>query len=141
MAEHHVSFEVSAPPAEVFAYVSELANLTEWDSSVRSVELAHDTGPALGRRFDVVVGFYGRELEAVYEINRFDCDSAIGWSIDGKATGTAAITLTETAARGTRVDHRLRINLKGFARLLDRGLGVALEGIGENIERGLTRRF
>ena len=140
MAEHHVSFEVSAPPAEVFAYISELSNLSEWDSSVRSVELAHDTGPALGRRFDVVVGFYGRELEAVYEINRFEADAAVGWSIEGKASGTAAITLTETAV-GTRVDHRLRINLKGFARLLDRGLGVALEGISENIERGLTRRF
>ena len=135
-----MSFEVSAPPAEVFAYISELSNLSEWDSSVRSVELAHDTGPALGRRFDVVVGFYGRELEAVYEINRFEADAAVGWSIEGKASGTAAITLTETAV-GTRVDHRLRINLKGFARLLDRGLGVALEGIGENIERGLTRRF
>ena len=140
MAEHTTSFEVAASPADVFAYVSDLRNLPEWDSSVRSIELVADTGPALGRRFDVVVGFYGRELEAVYEIERFDCDNTIGWSITGKVAGATTITVTATAT-GTRIEHRLRINLKGVARLLDRGLGVALEGIADNIEHGLSRRF
>ena len=55
MAEHRTTFEVDAAPAEVFAYVADLANLADWDSSVRSVELTSDTGPAVGRRFDVVI--------------------------------------------------------------------------------------
>ena len=31
--------------------------------------------------------------------------------------------------------------MSGLARLLDRGLNVALEGIGENAEQGLQRQF
>ncbi|MEO0493302.1 MAG: SRPBCC family protein [Actinomycetota bacterium] len=140
MAEHRVTFEVTASPHDVFAFVSDLANLPDWDSSVRSATAAADTGPALGRSFDVLVGFYGRELETVCEIDRFDADTLVGWTITGKANGSVRVTLRPTES-GTEVDHHLRVNLTGLARLLDRGLGVALEGIGENVERGLTRRF
>ncbi|MEM8707561.1 MAG: SRPBCC family protein [Actinomycetota bacterium] len=140
MAEHRTTFDVAATPAEVFAVVADLTTLPDWDSSVRAVELTIDTGPAVGRRYDVAVGFYGRELDAEYEIDRYEADVAVGWTISGKANGRATVTLRPTE-NGTEVDHHLRISLKGIAKLLDRGLGVALEGIGENVERGLTRRL
>lgn len=140
MAEYHGTFTVTAPPDDVIGYVADLTNLTEWDSSVRSATLASDTGPAVGRRFDVTVGFYGRELEATYEIVEYDCHSTVAWTIDGKAAGTTRIEV-RPADGGSEIDYRLTIAMNGIARLLDRGLNVALEGIGENVEKGLQRRF
>ena len=81
MAEFRSTFVVEAAPDAVIAYLVDLTNLPEWDSSVRRAELSADTGPAIGRRFDVTVGFYGRELDAIYEITEFDCTSAIAWLI------------------------------------------------------------
>ena len=140
MAEYHTTFTVAAPPEDVVAYVADLCNLTQWDSSVRGATLAADTGPAVGRRFDVVVGFYGRELEATYEIIEFDCHSTVAWTIEGKANGVARVEVTPDGD-GSSVDYRLRLSMRGFARLLDRGLNVALEGIGENAEKGLQHQF
>ncbi len=140
MAEYHTTFAVDAPPDEVVAYVADLRNLTQWDSSVRGATLKSDTGPAVGRSFDVVVGFYGRELDAVYEIVDFDCHHAVEWTIEGKASGTTRIQVTPDGD-GSMIDYRLDLSMKGLARLLDRGLNVALEGIGENAEKGLQRQF
>ncbi len=140
MADYRSTFEVAAAPDEVVAYVADLTNLADWDSSVRSVTLASDTGPAIGRRFDVTVGFYGRELGATYEIVEFDCHASVGWTIDGKATGNTRISVSPTE-RGSSIDYHLTVSMKGVARLLDRGLNVALEGIGENAAQGLQRRF
>lgn len=140
MAEYHTTFTVDAPPDEVIAYISDLRNLTQWDSSVRAATLAADIGPAVGRRFDVTVGFYGRELEAVYEIVEFDCRSSVTWTIDGKASGSTRVEVT-AEGDGSMIDYRLDVSMKGIARLLDRGLNVALEGIGDNAEKGLQRRF
>jgi carbon monoxide dehydrogenase subunit G len=140
MAEYHTTFTVDAPPDAVIAYVADLRNLTQWDSSVRGATIASDTGPALGRTFDVVVGFYGRELEATFEIVEYECRSKVAWTIDGKATGAATVEVSPDG-EGSRVEYRLQLSMKGMARLLDRGLNVALEGIGENAEKGLQREL
>ncbi|MEM9201974.1 MAG: SRPBCC family protein [Actinomycetota bacterium] len=140
MADYRTTFVVDAPPNAVVQSIADLTTMNEWDSSVRSVKLAADTGPALGRRFDVTVGFYGREFDAVYEIIEFDCSSKVTWSIDGKASGTTTVSVTAAEA-GSQIDYHLDVSMKGFAKLLDRGLKVALEGIGENAEKGLIRRF
>lgn len=139
MAEYRGTVRVAADPSEVLPYVADLTNLTEWDSSVRAVVPAEASGPVPARRYDVVVGFYGRELKASYEIVD-DSPDAVAWRIDGKVSGTARVAVTARAG-GSDIDYRLAISLKGLARLLDRGLNVALEGIGANAEQGLQRQF
>ena len=140
MAELEITVDVQAAPAATFAYLADLTNLAEWDSSVRTAELASDTGPAIGRTFDVVLGFYGKQLDATYEITDYVCDERIGWSIAGRADGSTQIDL-EANGPGTRVRYRTQLRMRGMARLLDRGLKAALEGIGENIAAGLTKHL
>ena len=140
MAELEFTVDVAAAPAETFAYLADLTNLDDWDSSVRSVQLASDTGPAVGRTFDVVHGFYGKQLDASYEITDYVCDEAIGWSIAGRADGSTRIDLEGTGT-GTRIRCRSELRMRGMARLLDRGLKAALEGIGENIAAGLQKQL
>ena len=140
MAELEISVDVGSSVGDTFAYLSDLTNLPEWDSSVRSSQLATDRGPALGRTFDVVVGFYGKQLDAVYEITDFTCEQAVGWSISGRADGSTRISLAPNG-EGTTVHYRTELKMKGLAKLLDRGLKAALEGIGENIAAGLTKQL
>ena len=140
MAEYRTSFVVDASPDEVVAYVADLRNLPDWDSSVREAAIAADTGPAVGRRFDVTIGFYGRAFDAIYEIVEFDCHSTVAWTIDGKATGTTRVRV-EPHERGSQIEYHLAVTMSGFARLLDRGLSAALEGIGDNVEKGLQREL
>lgn len=140
MAEFEISVDVDAKVSDVFAYLADLSNLPRWDSSVRSAELVADRGPALGRRFDVVVGFYGKQLDAVYEITAFECDRSLGWSISGRADGSTTIDLV-AAGDGTTIRYRTELKMQGLAKLLDRGLKAALEGIGENIAAGLEKEL
>ena len=140
MAEFEISVDVEAPVSDVFAYLADLTNLPRWDSSVRSATLASDRGPAVGRTFDVVVGFYGKQLDAVYQITAFDCDRSIEWSISGRADGCSRIELTP-AGTGTTIRYGTELKMKGLAKLLDRGLKAALEGIGENAASGLKNEL
>lgn len=140
MADVDVSVTVASSVADAFAYVSDLTRLPEWDSSVRSAALAVDRGPALGRTFDVVVGFYGKQLDATYEISEFVCDEVIGWTIDGRADGSTRVEFTSAGA-GCTISYRTELKMHGFAKLLDRGLKAALEGIGENVADGLTKQL
>ena len=100
----------------------------------------HRTRGRVGCVFDVTVGFYGRQLEATYQITEFDPQCCVEWSIDGKGSGTTRIDVVAHGT-GSTIDYRVDLEMKGFARMLDRGLAVALEGIGENAERGLRRQF
>lgn len=140
MAEFEITVDVDAAPADAFAYLTDLANLSEWDSSVRRAELTSDTGPAVGRTFEVVHGFYGKQLDATYEITDYVCDQLLAWTIRGRADGSTRIEL-EAHGTGTRIRHRTELRMRGLARLLDRGLAAALEGIGDNIATGLKKRL
>jgi len=140
MAEFAVSIDVEAPPEEVFCYLADLEHLPEWDSSVRTASLVSDTGPAVGRRYDITIGFYGRELDAEYCITRYERAEVVEWSIRGRADGITQISV-QPSATGTRIDYRTALKMRGLARLLDKGLNAALEGIGQNISTALAETF
>jgi len=140
MAEHTMTVEVGSPPEEVFCHLADLTHLPDWDSSVRDARLVCDTGPALGRRYAVTIGFYGRALDAEYEIVGYERGRRVEWSISGRVDGTTRLDFTPSAT-GTRIDYRTEVKMRGLARLLDRGLKAALEGIGANIASALERRF
>jgi carbon monoxide dehydrogenase subunit G len=132
MADYSVTTNVKASAADAYAYLCDLDNLPHWDSSVRKSVAVNP------ERYDVTVGFYGKALEAVYEIVESTEPERIVWDVTGKANGRTVIDI-EPAATGCQVTVSTTIKLGGVARLLDRGLGVALEGIGENVEKGLRK--
>jgi len=132
MAEYTVTVEVSASAHDAYAYIADLDHLSDWDSSVRT---STNTGDG---RHDVTLGFYGKALDAVYEIVETDEPNRIVWTIDGKATGRTEIDI-DPADVGCTITVSTVVKLGGLAKLLDRGLGVALEGIGENVGKGLRK--
>jgi carbon monoxide dehydrogenase subunit G len=140
MAKYHAEIIVDGSPEAAFAYLTELGNLSEWDSSVRQATLIEGSGPGVGSRYDVTVGFYGKALDATYEITEFDEPRRISFSMDGKASGHTEIVV-EQRGEDTVVIYDSIIQMSGVARLLDRGLQLAYDGIGENIEKGIAKQL
>jgi carbon monoxide dehydrogenase subunit G len=56
-----LTIEIARTPEEVFAYLTDVANLPEWQSGLRSVELKGD-------RIEETRSFLGREVHTTLEI-------------------------------------------------------------------------
>jgi len=140
MAKYHAEIIVNASPEAAFVYLAELENLSKWDSSVRTATLIDRSGPGVGSRYDVTVGFYGKALDATYEVTEFDEPRRISFSMDGKASGHTEIVV-EQRGEDTVVVYDSTIQMSGVARLLDRGLQLAYDGIGENVEKGIAKQL
>ena len=103
--------EVGCPVAEVFAYVTEPANLPEWQETDRVEQLT--PGPvATGTRFREVRAVLGRRLESTSEVSahrpchRYDLDIvspyarvADRWTFEAIPGGTRVHFSTEGRAR------------------------------------------
>ncbi len=140
MARYHARIAVEASPEQAFTYLSDLTNLADWDSSVRKATMVDATGPGIGTKFDVTVGFYGKALDATYEIVELDSPHRLVFTIDGKADGRTEITIDEGDGT-TVVTYESTLQMGRLARILDRGLQVAYDGIGENVEKGIARQL
>ncbi len=132
MASFKSTVDVAADPTTSFDYLSDLSNLTKWDPSIRSAEPVGETIAGVGAKSQVVIGFYGRPIEATYQIVEAESPSRIVIDVDGKVSGRIELSISGASA-GSMIEYRTEASLKGLARLLDKGLKLAFEGIGENV--------
>jgi len=133
MASYFATINVDATPEASFAYLSDPLNRAEWDPSVRSVSAADG-------HYDVTVGFYGKAIEATYAIDELAEPSKIVFETGGKVKGRDVIEIVPRDG-GSSISLDLNVQMKGAARLLDRGLQVAFAGIGDNIASELKKQL
>jgi uncharacterized protein YndB with AHSA1/START domain len=62
--------EVKRPPAEVFAYLTDPANLPEWQAS--AIEASADGPIAVGTHISEVRKFLGRRMESTLEVTEYE---------------------------------------------------------------------
>lgn len=140
MAHYERELALAAPIEQVFAVLVDVAGWSDWDPSIRR-SVARDEGPpSVGSRYDVTVGFYGKAIEQVHEITELDEPRRLVVATEGRAQGRWVFELS-SGTDATTVRWDATIGLKGMTRLLDRGLGVAFAGLGDNAVEGLTRRL
>ena len=70
MIEVEHTFEIERPPAEVFAYLTDVARLPEWQSSAESAELEGEL--RAGARIKEVRTFMGRRASSTLEVTEYD---------------------------------------------------------------------
>ena len=140
MARHETTFELDAPRDDVFAVLADIGGWRDWDPSVRSTVSTSDGPPAVGSTYDVTIGFYGKAIEQTHEIVELDAPDRLVVATSGRATGRWEFTLGEPAGT-TQVRWETTLALKGVARLLDKGLDLALAGLVEHAVQGLQQRF
>lgn len=140
MAHHETELDLAAPIGAVFAVLSDIGGWRDWDPSVRTTLATTAGPPTVGSTYQVTVGFYGKAIEQTHEIAELDAPHRLVVSTSGRATGRWEFTLAETAD-GTHVHWDITLTLKGMARLLDKGLDLALAGLVDNAVDGLRKRF
>jgi uncharacterized protein YndB with AHSA1/START domain len=112
MAPIVVSVEISRPPADVFAYVTDPSHLPLWQESVLRVD-SDDAPTRVGTRVVAVRRVGRREMESVAEFAEFQRPT--GWGlrgVDGLVRGDVTGTI-EPLDNGTRSRVTLSLELKG----------------------------
>lgn len=141
MARAESRTRIPVPPAEVSAVLAEPGSLADWDPSVRAAEPLEGPARGPGARARITVGFYGRPIEVTYELVDDRPGERLVYTLQGRRV-RGRRTFELTAADGaTEVTDTLEVTLAGPARLLDRGLQLALGGLTENAMAGLTSRL
>jgi uncharacterized protein YndB with AHSA1/START domain len=69
-AEHTVT--IQRPVEEVFAYLTDVSNVPQWQAGVSKTERESGEPVAKGTRFTEVRKFLGRELESTLEVTEYE---------------------------------------------------------------------
>ena len=103
-----LTIEIARTPDEVFAYLTDVSNLTEWQPAVRAVEQKGD-------RIEETRSFLGREMHTTLEIVESEQPRLFTLkALDGPVRFTITHTL-EPAGTGTRLAVVAEGDVPGFA--------------------------
>jgi carbon monoxide dehydrogenase subunit G len=67
-----LTIEIARMPEEVFAYLTDVSNLTEWQSGVHEAEIVGGGEPRAGARISELRHLLGRELRTTLEIAEYE---------------------------------------------------------------------
>lgn len=134
------TFTIARPIEAVFDYVTDPANLANWQTANTSVEKLTDGPPGPGSRFrERVRGPLGREFEQVVEFSEFECPSRLRvhvvegpYPIDG--TWTFEAVGDETRIRFV-ADGELKGAMKLLQPLTERAVARQFAGYHRNLRR------
>ena len=118
--------EVSRPVEEVFAYLTDPANLAEWQETDR-VEQLTPGAIATGTRLREVRTVLGRRLESISEVSRYEPDRRFDLRIVSVLARVADRWTLEPIAGGTRLHFSTEGQARTPFRPLERVIAVVLE--------------
>jgi len=125
------SFRVARPPAEVFAYMTDPANLADWQPSKLSVQPLTDGPPRLGYRVKERTKVGLRTWDQVVEFTEFEPGRALTTHIvEGAMPVDGRWTFEDDGAGGARVHFVAEGQLSGPAKLAE-----------PLLRRGIARSF
>lgn len=128
--------ESTAPPASVFAYLSDFTTTNEWDPGTVRTERASGDG-GIGTTYHNTSKFLGRKTELTYEVVRHQPDSL--FALRGENTSVIAHDTMEIAplGSGSTVTYTADFEFKGLGRFVVPLLAPALKKLGDDAEKGL----
>lgn len=140
MARYVGTASVERPAEDVFDYLADFENVADWDPGVSNSTRCDDGPLGVGSRFEVNLGFLGRDLELVYRIVALERPRRV--VLEADAGGFRSIDTIEVEAISpdrSRIRYDARIQLTGMRALLDGALQAAFLVVGWNALRELKR--
>ncbi len=107
------SFLVARRPSEVFAYLSAVERIPEWNADVRACELLDPGEVRVGSRFVQRRRGLGQEQDETFAVTAFAPDQAISVASTTPGSGLAFDWRLEDRGPQTFVTNRLRMALPG----------------------------
>ena len=134
--ERHATIE--APPEELFAYLSDLEKLSEWQAGVVSAQPTSDGPMGVGATALVTREIMGRRVEAPLTVTEYDPPRrlAVGSEVSGvKAKGTLDFAPADEG-RATDLTFAMEIRGSGFTGFME---GMIASAAGGDIDASLER--
>jgi len=104
---------ILAPPSEVFAYLSDLDNLAEWQSGIVSAERV-DTGPMrVGSSARVTRQLMGQRLDVPLTVTDYEPPSRLGIASEVSGVKAAAMLDLAAAEDGTATEISFAMDIRG----------------------------
>ena len=134
---------IGAPPAEVFAYLSDLETLSEWQMGVKSARRTSEGEMGVGGTALVVRELMGQTIEAPLTITEYDPPRRLG--IGSEVSGVKADGILDLAPieDGAATDLSFAVEIRGsmLTRFMEPMIASAAGGdIDASLER-LKQRF
>jgi len=137
------SARIPAPPSEVFAYVSDLDNLAQWQSGVVSARMTSDGEMGVEATAVVARELMGQRLDAPLTVSEYDPPRRL--AIDSEVSGVKAHATLDLAPAddGEATDLTFAMEIRGsmLTAFMEPMIASAAKGdIGASLER-LQARF
>ena len=113
-----LTFTIERRPAEVFAFVSDMANAPRWIPEVVSVEKRTPGAVGLGTAYDQLMRLGGQELASSMTVTEYDPPRAYAHEGGGSTGRFRARFVFEPEGDGTRVTHEYEVTLLGAMKML-----------------------
>lgn len=127
---------VDRPIKDVFAFVSNPNNMSQWNSAIVSLQQATPGAVAVGTKFKTVGEMMGRRIEGEMQITALEPDTKCGFQVNA---GPMQVNLTlsfKTVGTGTKVSLNAQGNPGGIFKLAE---GVMAGQVKSMMEGNLAR--
>ena len=132
------SARIPAPPDDVFAYLSDLDNVAEWQGGVTAARRTSEGPMGVGATAVVTRQLMGQRLDAPLTVNEFDPPRRLG--IGSEVSGVRAQAVLDLAAaddgRATDLAFSMEIRGSGLTAFMEPMIASAAKG---DIEASLQR--
>jgi carbon monoxide dehydrogenase subunit G len=127
---------IDKPVKDVFAFVTNPANMSKWNSAVVSMEQITPGAVGMGTKFKTVGEMLGRRIEGEMQVIAFEPDSKYGFQMNA---GPVQVNVTlgfKTVGTGTKLSLNAQGNPGGLFKLAE---GVMQGRVKSMMEENLAR--
>jgi carbon monoxide dehydrogenase subunit G len=131
------TFTVTAPPAQVLAYLRDFANAPQWDPGTQTCTRIDDGPLTVGSRWHNVSKIAGVSTELTYVLKESTDTRLVFEGTNKSATSTDTIVVTPSDG-GARIEYRADLAMHGLAVLMSPVMKLLFEKIAGDTENQLT---
>ena len=134
---------IPAPPSEVFAYLSDLENLAEWQSGIVSAERVDDGPMRVGSSARVTRELMGQRLAVPLTVTEYERPSRLGIASEVSGVKAAAVLELADSDDGAATDVRFAMEIRGsgMTSFMEPMIASAAKGDIETSLQRLQARF
>ena len=108
------SFVVNRPVEEVFEFVTNIENATQWQSWAVEANITSEGPLSAGTQYTYVARLLGRQFECTGEVTAFEPNKRYTWKVTSGPIPIEADTAFEPVEGGTRVTFTAQGGPSGF---------------------------
>jgi hypothetical protein len=139
MAQSFNRLHTRLSPERAFDFISDFRHAALWDPNTKSVSLLSGLPLGLGSRFALHAHMLGVSFELPYEIVRYEPPMCVAFVGETRILSyREQVTFQGDDARGTTIEYRASLTLRGLFALANPLLALIYQRIGDSATSGIV---